>query len=159
MSWTNNAGDFDQLSFAGVDYGADFTQDYGCKPNNLEGDMGMYDSQQMGYDANQMGIVPEGMGEYVQSASDFGADYNQLGIVPSGMGDIIPSGLGHGYYDQMGGSYQQLGAMPAYLSGSFNIPVINVQVPKLAVYGLAGVVGLMFAGVIPKPKMLRKFGM
>lgn len=80
-------GDFDQYSLKGVDFGQDFTKDFGIVPQNLEGETFM------GYQ-NQLGVVPEGMG----------GDFDQMGIVPAGLS---------GYEHQMGGYHSQLGVVPS----------------------------------------------
>jgi len=86
MLGQNSAGDFDQYSLAGVDFGDDYTENYGIEPTTLEGDVDM-----------EYGVVPEG-----------------LGVVPEGLAGERPyDGLG-GYHDQLGnyhqmGKHQQLG--------------------------------------------------
>lgn len=110
-SGINNQGDFDQLSLAGVDFGADYCEDYGINPTNLEGEIMFSGSlDQLGSYYDQMGVVPEGLG----------ADFNQMGIVPEGLGHdyqqmgIVPSGLGS-QYSQLGSYNNQLGIVPSGL--------------------------------------------
>lgn len=115
----NDAGDFDQLSIAGVDFGENYDEVHNIKPNYLQGESFMYgaDYQQLGADYDQLGIVPTGMGE----------DYQQLGIVPTGMGHGMYKQLGEIPYG-LGADYQQLGQFEA-LTKKVKLPLVNMEVP------------------------------
>lgn len=149
MFGINDAGDFDQLSLSGVDFGTDYCEDLGIIPTFLEGDETMYgrSSQQLGY-ANGMGIVPEGMA----------GDFEQLGIVPDGMsGDhqqlgLVPSGLGGRYHQQMGSHNYQMGFMDKLQTPLFSVAGFSITPVILA--GVAG--ALWFA---KRQGYLKKFGL
>lgn len=86
----NQHGDFDQLSLQGVDFGADYTKDYGVEPNNLQG------SYEMNGYYNQMGVVPMGMSGY---HDQLGAYHHQMGMHNYQMGFLqntlatVPAGM------------------------------------------------------------------
>lgn len=84
----DSSGDFDQLSLDGVDFGANLTKDYNIAPVNLTAEDAMYgdDSQQLGnYDAQQLGLIPQGLGHSdSQQLGTFEAQ--QLGLIPEGLG-------------------------------------------------------------------------
>jgi hypothetical protein len=139
----NDAGDFDQLSLAGVDFGEDYDQDHKIKPNNLEGDYSMYgqDNNQLGY-AYQMGVLPEGMGN----------DFNQLGVVPSGMGHshyhqmgVVPSGLGH--YDQLGQGFMDTLNRPLTTVAGINVTPLGLGLAAGALWFMKQQGMLKFMGL------------
>lgn len=143
MNFLNGGADFDQHSIVGVDFGEDYTQDFGIEPTNLTSEESMNgyvtdtewgDAQQLGYnnadfggnhfgsfpqqlghDAQQLGIVPQGLGY----------DSQQLGLIPQGLG-IIPTGLG---------SIMDTVNKPLFKVGSFQVTVLHAGL--LAAAGVA----------------------
>lgn len=139
----NSWGDFDQMSVQGVDFGANYEEDYKLEPNILKGESTMYgaDYQQVG-SGYEMGILPEGMS----------GDFNQMGIVPSGMSGhhqqmgLVPAGLGHSRFQQLGGIMDTLNKPLTTVAGFSITPLI-----------LIGVGGALFFA--KKQGMLKKFGL
>ena len=139
----NESGDFDQLSLHGVDFGENYTKDYGVQPTNLEG---VYMHH------HQMGAIPQGMGD-----ADFGDYMGQdpdFGLIPSGM-----SGMSH--HNQLG-SHHQLGHSHHYQMGMLDqkvsLPVIGeVSMMHLLVGGAAAVLAGHYFGLyklpLPIPQM------
>lgn len=150
MLGQNDSGDFDQLSIAGVDFGADYCADFGVIPTNLEGEDTMYGNSynQMGERAYGMGIIPEGLG----------ADFTQLGIVPQGLNGefqqvgLIPSGMS-GQYNQMGGQYNQMGGIMDQLK----TPLFTVAGFSVTPIILAGVGAALF--LAHRQGMFKKLGL
>lgn len=86
----NQWGDFDQYSLHGVDFGADYSTDYGITPTNLQG------SYEMNGYHQQMGIVPQGMGGY---HDQLGGYHHQMGAHRYQLGGLmdpvvtVPAGI------------------------------------------------------------------
>lgn len=120
----NASGDFDQLSLHGVDFGADYMEEFEGTINNMEG-VSMY-SEQLGYDAGQLGSYSQQMGS--------GADF---GLIPSGLGKnpdfgLIPSGMG--YYPSQMGSFMTTLKTPVFTLGGFQVNYMHIGI--LAALGL-----------------------
>ncbi len=147
-SGINNSGDFDQLSLAGVDFGADYCENYGITPTNLGGTT-MYGGHldQLGMDYSQMGVVPEGLA----------GDYDQLGVVPEGLGGYTTQQLG-GYNNQLGhGMYNvQMGQIPMGLGGVMDQWNALSPTHKMVAGAAAGVVAYVAA---KKFGLIRGFGL
>lgn len=134
----NASGDFDQLSLHGVDFGENYTENYGITPTNLEGNyMNHY---------QQLGILPQGMGD-----ADFGDHMGSdpdFGLMPQGM-----SGMSH--HNQLG-SYHQMGHSHHYQMGfmdqSVELPMIGqVKMLHLILGGAVAVVAGHYMGLYRLP--------
>lgn len=148
MSFLNGGADFDQHSIIGVDFGEDYTKDFGIVPNDLTSEETMYghdesewgDAQQLGSGADfgmdhfgafpkQLGIVPSGLGNYSAGTyapgavtQQLGYDPQQLGIVPSGLG-LLPTGLG---------AIMDTVNKPLFKVGNFQVTVLHAGLATAA---------------------------
>jgi len=158
------SGDFNQLSLAGVDFGENYTQDYGIEPTYLESEDNMYghydaqqmgDAQQLGWqestpvgDAQQLGVIPDGLGHYQQ----LGQVPKGLGMVPTGFGQIPD--FGHGYFDQLGQGPIQT------LAQGLNIPFATIGGMKITpltfALGMSALTWLATWGLPQLQKMMGK---
>lgn len=132
LSGLATAGDFDQYSEVGVDFGTDFTEDFGIVPNNLQGEPLMFSSE-----FDQLGVVPEGLGHYQQ----LGSHHQQLGG--------YHQQLGHSQHHQMGGTiFHQMGSFidDAKLRYSMMSPTMKAAV--LGVAAVGALVALKKAGLV-----------
>lgn len=126
-------GDFDQLSLSGVDFGQDYTKDWGIEPTNLDEGMDSMEYIEESYDdAQQLG----GSADFGMSA--FGAFKSDMGIIPANMGydpqqlgynaqqlGILPSGLGGGFVPATMGSLTTTLATPLFKVGTFQVTYLH----------------------------------
>ncbi len=96
MSYLGASPDFDQASIIGVDFGANYNEDFGIVPTELKGKyMNNYDDVDYDQDLHNQNIDDEYSQQLGCNSPDFGS-IPQMGEIPSGLSPYfgeIPSGM------------------------------------------------------------------